>query len=393
MLANCLNCDCPINMYISRTITESIIKRLKESSKIIILYGARQVGKTTLIKKILSELPYKILEVSGDERKYSSIFSSRDLNKLKLLCSGYDLVFIDEAQRIPDIGINLKILNDNIPNLKIIATGSSSFDLSNKIKEPLTGRTWTYKLYPISFNEILSIFSPFETIEKLEELLVFGSYPEIFNLNNIKDKRNYLQEVSSSYLYKDILEISTIKNSYKIHDLLRLLAFQIGSLVSLQELGKILGMSKDTVASYIDLLENSFVLFRLNGYSRNLRKEVTKMSKIYFYDLGIRNIIIENLKECSFRNDIGQLWENYFIMERIKYLHNKQTMLNPYFWRLYSGVELDYIEEGDGELVGFELKYSPKIKVKAPATWKSTYPNAGFYSVNKDNFMEFIKGK
>lgn len=378
--------------YIPRTIEKALSSKLTNSDKILLLYGARQIGKTTLIRKILKQLPFRSLEINADQRKYIDILSSRDLEQMKLLVEGYDLLFMDEAQRIPDIGINLKILHDQLPQLKIVATGSSSFELANRVKEPLTGRTWTYKLFPISMTELKSVHNSFEIKDKLEEYMVFGMYPEVFSIPNQKDKIQYLQEITSAYLYKDILEITSIKHSHKIHNLLRLLALQTGSQVSLNELGNSLGMSKDTVASYIDLLEQSFVLFRLSGFSRNLRKEVVKMDKIYFYDLGIRNMLINNMNPPHLRNDTGALWENLLISERKKYLHYQNSYASAYFWRTYTGAELDYVEDKDAQLFGYEFKWG-KCKPQVPLAWAKSYPEAGYQCINRDNFFNFINPK
>ncbi|QGY43877.1 AAA family ATPase [Maribellus comscasis] len=246
------------------------------------------------------------------------MLSSQDLNQLQRLVSGYNFVFIDEAQKITNVGLNLKIIHDNIPDIKIIATGSSSFELANRVSESLTGRTWTYTLYPISLVEWKELLNPFEMDQKIPEFLSFGMYPEIFSYKNDLDKMDYLKELVNSFLYRDLLELNQLKNSSKIFDLLKLLAFQIGSTVSYSELGKQLGLSTDTVISYIDLLEKVFVIFRLPGFSRNLRKEVTRNKKVFFYDIGVRNAIIENFSNPESRPDIGALWENFIIVERLK---------------------------------------------------------------------------
>ncbi len=376
-------------MYFKRDIKDSIKDSIINNNKIIILYGARQVGKTTFLNKMINSLPYKTLFINGDEMVYNEILSSRDLSKLKLLVHGYDLLFIDEAQRITDIGINLKILYDQIPGLKIIASGSSSFELANKIKEPLTGRTKTFSLYPISVTELLSVFTPIEINIKIEEMLIYGQYPEILCTGNMFDKEKLLTELSSSYLYKDILDLSTIKNPDKLRKLLQLLAFQIGGEVSYHEIGKQLALSNETVSSYIDLLEKSFVIFKLGGFSKNLRKEVSKKHKIYFYDLGIRNAIINNFNALENRNDQGQLWENFIILERLKFNSNRCYLPNYYFWRLYSGAELDFVEEKNGEIFGIEIKYR-KIKKKIPLSWTETYPEAKHKIITSDNFLSFI---
>lgn len=376
-------------MHIKRHIEIDILDTLNHSNKAIVLYGARQVGKTTLIKEIIKKLDLKSLSINADEKKYLDVLSSRDKNKLEALVSGYELLFIDEAQRIPEIGINAKILIDSFPKLKIILTGSSSFDLANKVTEPLTGRIWTYNLYPISFLELNDHANPFELDQQREHQLIFGSYPDIFNLKNLNDKKLYLEELTSAYLYKDVLEIANIKHGNKLRNLLKLLAFQIGQEVSLSELGRSLEMSKDTVSMYIDLLEKAFVIFRLSGFSRNLRKEITKMDKIYFYDLGIRNSLINNLNFLEDRNDTGQLWENFLIGERMKKMRYNKEVYSPYFWRTYSGAELDYVEEREGKLFGYEIKHNTK-KVKAPKTWLETYENASFDLINLENYLGFI---
>ena len=376
-------------MFIPRTLTVTIKERLADSNKVIILYGPRQSGKTTLVNDVLKSIPENIVAVNADEKKYIDLLSSRDFNKMRLLVEKADILFIDEAQRIPDIGINLKILHDRLPSLKIIATGSSSFELAGKIKEPLTGRTHTFILYPVSFHELRQIENTADLQSRIGEFLIYGMYPEIFSLPTLTEKQQYLRELSSSYLYKDIFELTSIKHASRLDALLRLLAFQIGSQVSLSELGNSLNMSKDTVASYIDLLEKAFVIFRLPGFSRNLRKEVVKMDKIYFFDLGIRNTIIDNYNSLEFRDDHGKLWENFIISERKKYLSYTMNFKNCYFWRTYTGAELDYVEEGSGKLSGFEIKWSARNR-KAPASWLSTYKKATFKEINNMNFIDFI---
>ncbi len=379
-------------MNIPRTLTETVISSLKSSEKGIIIYGARQVGKTTLVNDIINRLGLKTLSVNADQSKYLDVLSGRDLNRLRNFVEGYELLFIDEAQQIPEIGINLKIIFDNIKNLKVIVSGSSSLDLASKISEPLTGRVWTYRLYPISFYELSTFKNTFELNDQLEERLIYGSYPEVFSLTGDINKREYLQNLSDAYLYKDLLELGDVRNSNKIRDLLKLLAFQIGSEVSLSELGSSLSMGKDTVSRYIDFLEKSYILFRLKGFSRNLRKEVTKMDKIFFYDLGVRNMLIDNLKPLRERNDAGQLWENFLISERVKYMSYTQNYASNYFWRLYTGAELDYVEDKDGALNGYEFKFGQKI-AKAPKGWKTAYSNSDFKNINRDNYLEFVTGK
>ncbi|MDP2338571.1 MAG: ATP-binding protein [Bacteroidota bacterium] len=375
-------------MNIKRIIQAALSDSLTKKRKIVLVFGARQTGKTTLCNSILEGLSGRILKINGDEIKYLELLSSRDFSKMKLLVDGVDVLFIDEAQRIPDIGINLKIIYENMPELKMLITGSSSFELGNQVKEPLTGRTSTFKLMPFSLQEIRQNASIFDIQQRLEEFMLFGFYPEITHYTNASEKEKYLTELSSSYLYKDVLELSNIRNSSKISNLLKLLAFQIGKEVSLNEIGQSLGMSQETVNSYIDLLEKSFIVFRLRGFSRNLRKEIGKRDKIYFWDLGVRNCIIQNFYPLTTRNDVGEMWENLIITERIKYLSNNQLNANTYFWRTYTGAEIDYVEERNGELFAYEIKYS-KARNKAPHTWIENYGN-NFKCITKDNFWEFV---
>ncbi|MFH1561490.1 MAG: ATP-binding protein [Patescibacteria group bacterium] len=374
---------------IPRALTPIIVEKLKSSNKGIIVYGARQIGKTTLVNEVVQKLGLKTLVINGDQSQFLDILSSRNLNKIKSLVGDYQLVFIDEAQRIPEIGIALKIILDNLPSIKVLVTGSSSLDLASKISEPLTGRAWTYRLYPISFLELSENQSRAELDTSLEERLVLGAYPEIFSMAGSSQRREYLQNLADAYLYRDLLEFGEIKNSSKIRDLLKLLSFQIGSLVSLTEIGSQLGMGKETVSRYIDLLEKSNIVFRLKGLSRNLRKEIVKMDKVYFFDLGIRNILIDNLKPLKDRNDIGQLWENFLIVERMKLLAYTRNSGSIYFWRTYTGAELDYVEEKAGRLSGFEFKHGDK-NGKVPASWVKTYPKAEYQCINRTNYLDFV---
>ena len=374
-------------MYIHRLIKTDIQKRLLlKKAKIIVLYGARQVGKTSLIEDIL-KTKKKILKLNGDEEKTARLFSSKDLKKMKEAVSGYDILFIDEAQKIENIGLNLKILHDNQSQLKIIVTGSSSFELASSIHEPLTGRAWTYHLHPIAMCELKKHWNPYELTEKLEEYLVFGSYPELFSIKKISDRQEYLHSLSKNYLYKDVLEVEGIRSSQKIKKLLQLLAFQIGSEVSLTELAGRMDMNKKTVERYIDLLEKFFVIFTLTGFSRNLRKEISQKPKIYFYDLGIRNALINNFNSLEDRNDIGMLWENFIIAEKLKYNSYYKKFVSSYFWRTYTGAELDYVEEYKGRLNGYEIKWQKTSK--APLAWLENY-KADFSCINKNNFLDFI---
>ena len=376
-------------MLIPRSLNQIITGKLKSSNKGVVVYGARQVGKTTLANQIIANLRLKTIVVNGDQSRYLDIFSSRDLGKINSFVEGYELLFIDEAQRIPEIGLTLKIILDNLTHLKVLVTGSSSLDLASKISEPLTGRIWSYYLYPISFLELSETNNRAELDANLEERLIYGSYPEIFSIAGNTQKQEYLQNLSDAYLYKDLIMLGGLKNSLKIRDLLKLLAFQVGFQVSLSEIGSSLGMSKDTISRYIDLLEKSYVLFRLKGLSRNLRKEVTKMDKIYFCDLGIRNILIDNLKPLKDRNDSGQLWENFLIIERMKFLAYTQNYASIYFWRTYTGAELDYVEEKEGRLHGFEFKFGIK-RSKLPLGWNKAYPYSHYSCINRESYLNFI---
>lgn len=377
-------------MKIPRKLTNIVLEKLVSSDKGVVIYGARQVGKTTLVNEVIGKLGLKTLTVNGDRSRYVDVLSSRDLGKIKDLVAGYELLFVDEAQRIPEIGLNLKIIRDEMPELKLVVTGSSSLDLASRISEPLTGRVWTYKLYPISIGELSGGQNDFELNTQLDERLIYGSYPEIINTQGGGPKKEYLQMLSDAYLYKDLLELGGLKNSSKIRDLLKLLAFQVGFEVSLSELGSSLDMSKNTVSKYIDFLEKSYVVFRLSGLSRNLRKEVGKMDKIYFYDLGVRNILIDNLKSLKDRNDVGQLWENFLVAERIKKKAYSGDYPGIYFWRTYTGAELDYVEEGGGKLSGFEFKYSQKAP-RVPKSWLEAYPGSDFEVVDRNNWLDFVK--
>lgn len=382
---------CRSMTMIPRALSQTITEKLTSSNKGVVVYGARQVGKTTLANEIIKNFGLKTLTINGDQSRFLDILSSRSLEKIQSLVEGYELLFVDEAQRIPEIGTALKIILDSIPSIKVLVTGSSSLDLASKVSEPLTGRVWSYHLYPISFSELANNHNQVELDTDLEERLIYGSYPEIFSIPGNDQKREYLQNLSDAYLYKDLIAFGGMKNSSKIRDLLKLLSFQIGSQVSLTEIGSSLGMGKDTVARYIDLLEKSFVIFRLKGLSRNLRKEVAKMDKIYFYDLGVRNMLIDNLKGLRDRSDNGQLWENFIISERMKLLAYKQDYAATYFWRTYTGAELDYVEDKDGRLYGFEFKIGNKTD-KVPQSWLKAYPNSKYLCVNRENYLDFILG-
>jgi hypothetical protein len=375
-------------MEIYRVIKTPIINDLKQLNKVVLLYGPRQAGKTTLSKTIIKEVGLKTLMINADQSKYIDVLSSRDLGKLRSLVAGYELLFIDEGQRIPEIGINLKILHDEMPELKILVTGSSSFLLSGRVSESLAGRKKIHTLLPVSMQELAGIYNPFELNDQLEERLIFGSYPEVINTVNHSEKEEYLRDVSSSFIFKDILELEMIKYPLKIRELLKLLAFQVGSQVSIHELGTKLGLNRETVERYLFLLEQSFVIFKLPAFSHNPRKEISKSQKYYFYDTGIRNILIDNTKSLNDRNDQGALWENFIIAERRKYLLYNQKNFSCYFWRTYSGTEIDYVEEIMAEYFAYEIK-SGKSKTRIPGSWSGEY-GSNFQIISKQNYLEFI---
>lgn len=376
-------------MNISRTLEQKITDSLQSKREVVVLYGARQVGKTTLIHNVLHQLKLKTLFINGDEMEYHDVLNSRNKIRLQNLVSGYEVLFIDEAQQIENIGINIKILYDSLPELKIILSGSSSLDLANKVQEPLTGRTESYLLFPLSYQELTSLYNPYELDVQLQNYLVYGAYPKLLHLNSVEEKISMLRELTSAYLYKDILQLAQIKHSDKLQHLLKLLAFQIGNIISVHELSNQLKISSETVERYLDLLEKSFVILRLSGYSNNLRKEISKQRKIYFYDLGVRNMLINNFSHIDERQDIGALWENFILMERIKKMNYEGFNVNTYFWRTYTGAELDFVEEKNGKLNGYEFKWGNKT-VKAPKTWLETYQNAEFELINRENYQQFI---
>ena len=377
---------------IDRILEQRLAQELQSSQKIIILYGSRQVGKTTLINKVLRQLNKKTLFVNADSGEYVDILSSRDSLRLKRLIGDHNLLFIDEAQRIPDIGINLKIIHDQKKELRVIVSGSSSLDLANRIVEPLTGRTWTYTLFPVSLEEWRR-FRKYPTYlldSQLEELLLFGNYPEAITIAGKDRKIQYLNELRRAYLYKDILALANIRYPEKLDQLVQLLAYQVGQLVSIQELANNLQVSRETVSNYIDLLEKGFVVFKLPGYSGNLRKEITKMSKIYFYDLGVRNAVVNNFSPLNLRNDTGALWENFLIAERKKWLAYNFSYANTYFWRTHTGAEIDYIEEKDGRLHGYEFKWNTKKYRSRYAPWEQAYPNGTFECITPEQIGDWL---
>ena len=375
-------------MYIHQKQLDKL-KSVKETNKVIFIYGPRRVGKTTLLREYLRKIKERYLLINGENIDAQYYLSSQSLQKLKDFLGDNKLLVIDEAQKIDNIGLNLKLIVDHIEKVRVIASGSSTFDLAKNIGEPLTGRKITLQLFPLSQMELGPIENLAETRANLEKRLIFGSYPEVIIAKSNSQRQEYLHEIVSSYLYKDILEMDGIKKSKKLIQLLQLLAFQIGKEVSLSELGKQLAMSKNTVERYLDLLEQVFVIINIRGLSRNLRKEITKMSRYYFYDNGIRNALINNFNLLHLRNDKGELWENYIIVERIKKQHYQGIWSNNYFWRTYNQKEIDWVEEREGKLFGYEIKWS-ESSAREPKEWKETYDNASFQLINQDNYLRFI---
>ncbi|MBU4098502.1 ATP-binding protein [Patescibacteria group bacterium] len=374
---------------IDRYIKNNIVEKL-QPNKVVVLYGPRQVGKTTLVKEILENVKEKYLFLNGENRSVQKWLSCQEVDIFKQYIGNNKLLVIDEAQKIPNIGLNLKLIVDHFDGIKVLATGSSSFELANQVGEPLVGRKWQFTLYPISQLELKAYENRGETDNKLESKLIYGSYPDVVKEDDFAQKRDILNEIVDSYLYRDLLEFNEIKKSQKIIDILKNIAFQIGGEVSLQELGNSVSLNLRTVEKYLDLLEKTFVVKRVYGFSRNLRKEITKMSKFYFFDNGVRNAIIQNFNTLDLRNDIGQLWENYLFMERLKKNEYKKIRSNIYFWRTYDKKEIDLIEEREGKLFGFEFKYGENKKVKPPKGWLETYKEAEFEVISKGSYLDFI---
>lgn len=377
-------------MLIDRTVLNELQKSLNKAKVVTILYGPRQAGKTTLLNKIagmLDKETYK--QYDGGDLYAQDVFGRPELSALKKEIGNAQYIFIDEAQKITNIGLTLKLIVDHLP-VKVIASGSASFDLANKLNEPLTGRTDTLWLYPLSYAEIIGSRQQVSNDTFFDTLLRFGMFPKVHQLGGDEEKQKYLVEYVNTYLYNDLLALGNIKKPKKVIDLLSMLALQIGQEVSVSELACNLGLSHQTVDNYLDVLEKMFVVYNLRGLSRNLRKEINKTSKYYFWDLGLRNAIIRNFNPLSLRADIGQMFENWFVMERKKFVSNSQKFANFYFWRTYDQKEIDLIEEIGGKMLGFECKWSDAKKIKIPREWLKTYPNSEFVPVNKENFADYL---
>lgn len=373
---------------IKRIIEDRIFECLV-ANKAILIFGARRVGKTILMKQILMKANSKVLFMNGEDLDTLSLLEPQSVSNYKRLLNGIEILAIDEAQNIPDIGQKLKLIVDEVSGIKVIASGSSSFDLLNKAGEPLVGRSSQFLLFPFSQNELTDKENVLQVHQNLEERIVYGYYPEVVLMNDLGQKKDYLKNIVNSYLLKDILVLDGLKNSKKMLELLKLIAFQIGSEVSYDELSRQLGLSRNTVEKYLDLLSKVFVIYKLGAFSRNLRKEVSKAGKWYFYDTGIRNAIISNFSLLSQRLDNGQLWENYLINERIKQNFYFNQDKSFYFWRTYDGQEIDLIEVENGKLNAFEFKWGEKLP-RVPRAFADNYSEATYQVVNKSNFLDFI---
>lgn len=364
------------------------IKNQLERQKVTLLLGARRVGKTALLQAIHEKIGNKSLWLNGEDADVHKLLEERSIANYKRILQGYNLLIIDEAQFVPDIGRKAKLMIDEIKPLHIILTGSSAFDIT-QIGEPLVGRTITHYLFPVAQQELMQHENLLQTKQNLEDRLLFGSYPEVATSKNLQEKQRYLTDLVNTYLLKDILVFENIKNPQKLKDLLQLLAYQIGNEVSLDELGKQLGMSKNTVDRYLALLSKVFVIYKRSGYSKNLRKEIAKSNRWYFFDNGIRNALINNFSPIALRQDIGMLWENYFLSERIKYNAYNNVITNSFFWRTYDQQEIDLIEEKDAHLQAFECKWK-LIKTKVPIAFVKAYSNAVFNLVHQENYLQWI---
>ena len=375
---------------IQRALQQRVEDRMKPQ-KVMLIFGPRRVGKTFLLKQIVQSFEGKSLILNGEDIDSIAMLEPISIANYRHVLEHVELLAIDEAQHIPDIGKKLKLIVDEVPDIRVIASGSSSFDLKNQAGEPLVGRGTQFVLLPFSQQEVSTVESPIESKRNLEARLIYGSYPEVVMLDTFAEKKEYLNDIVESYLLKDILAVDGIKNSAKIRDLLRLVAYQMGDELSCEEVGKQLGISKNTVERYLDLLQKVFVLYRVGGFSKNLRKEVTKSSKWYFTDNGVRNAVIRNFEPLSLRTDAdrGALWENYIITERLKRNQNERLGLEFHFWRTYDKQEIDLIEIGSGVMNAFEMK-SGKRSPSAPKAFADAYPEAQLAVVNKNNYSEYI---
>lgn len=366
------------------------LERLVAPGRVVVVYGPRRVGKTTLMRRYVQQFAPDALVVTGEDVAVRGFLESQSIDKLRAFVGGRRTLIVDEAQHLRDVGLNLKLLADHVEGLRIIATGSSSFDLAQKTGEPLTGRRHTLLLLPLAQMELQGVEAPHETNARLEMRLVYGSYPEVVLMRSNEDRQLYLKELIASYLFKDILQLEGVRHADKLLRLLQLLAFQIGHEVSTAELGAQLGMSKNTVMRYLDLLEKAYVIYARLGFSRNLRKEIRKSRRYFFYDNGIRNGIVSNFNAIALRDDVGALWENYVMVERLKRNLYTGHLAESYFWRTHDRQEIDLVEEWGGQLRAAEMKWSRRAKSRVPSAWQRTYPNETFQVVHPGNYLAFI---
>lgn len=371
-------------MLIERSLKQKIEAKTGQG-KAIVLVGPRQVGKTTLIRELLTGHPHLFLD--GDDPTTRGLLTNPSTEQLKSIIGANPIIFLDEAQRIPNIGLTLKIITDQFKEVQLYVSGSSSFELNNQTREPLTGRKWEYTLYPISWKELEGHLGYVKATQQLELRILYGMYPDV--INSVGDEVAVLRELTSSYLYQDILSLGGIRKPLVLEKLVQALALQLGNEVSLNELAQLVGVDKNTISTYIDVLEKGFVVFRLPSFNRNLRNEIKTNQKVYFYDTGIRNAVIGNFSPLEGRNDKGGLWENFLIAERMKSLEYAGSLARPYFWRTTRQQEVDYVEEHSGKISGFEFKWNPKAKAKVPKTFEETYKTK-VDVVDTDNFRKFI---
>jgi uncharacterized protein len=374
-----------INRFLEQRIRDKLFK-----GKAILLSGPRQTGKTTLLNSIFKSEP-GVRWLNGDDPETRLLLEDVSVVKWKRILGNGTVLVLDEAQRIRNVGLKLKLITDQMPEIQVVASGSSAFELANQVNEPLTGRKWEFRLFPISFGEMEANHGFLEEHRRLSERLVYGYYPEV--VNNPGEERDVLSQLADSFLYKDILMWERIKKPEKLTRLLQALAYQMGNEVSYHELGQIVDLDNQTVENYINLLEQTFIIFRLPPLSRNLRKELKRKRKIYFYDNGIRNAIIAQYQPLELRQDVGALWENWLISERKKTLHYQGIHANAFFWRTQDQQEIDYVEERDGKMWAFEMKWSAKAKPAFSKTFINAYPDHELQLINQDNYFEWLAGR
>ena len=361
-------------------------------NRVVVVYGPRRVGKTTLLRQYMRQYDPDALLVSGEDVDVREYLESQSVARLRALVGRRTTLIVDEAQHVREVGLNLKLLVDHVPGLRIVASGSSSFDLARQTGEPLTGRKRMLLLLPLAQLELAGVETAPETRAQLEMRLIYGSYPEVVLTESIEDREIYLKELIASYLFRDILQLEGVRHADKLLRLLQAVAFQIGGEVSVAELGTRLGMSKNTVERYLDLLEKAYVIYGRLGFSRNLRKEIAKSRRYYFYDNGVRNGLINNFNPIALRDDAGALWENYVMVERLKYNLYTGRRAESYFWRTYDRQEIDLVEERGGRLDGVEMKWTPRPRLRAPRAWREAYPASSFRVVDRESYLDFITG-